>query len=551
VGNISASYFLGNGSLLTGIDATSIQNGTSNVRVVSSGGNVTVGIGGTANVAVYATTGEFITGLISATGNVIGGNVSTGGVITATGNITGGNVSTGGLVTATGNVNSGNVNTAGLVSAGANVIGGNISTGGLVTATGNVNGGNIISAAAISAGGLISAVGTVTGGNLDTNGTITTGSTVSATGNVTGGNFNTAGLVSATGNVTNGIANVLTGNAIVTSLVSGATLSASGNVISGNLNAAGLSLSGNVVSSLSMITNITTTANIAGGNISTAGNLEIPTAAANTNTTQAATTAFVVGQAGGLSPVAIGSAVVGTSLKYAREDHNHSGVTSVSAGTAISVSATTGALTVTNTGVTSAVAGTGVGVSAATGAVTISIGQAVATGSSPTFAGITLPSITKSGTNGVGDIGAVASTFATVYATTFSGVSTTAKYADLAENYSADAAYPPGTVLSFGGTHEVTLSTKSADSRVAGVVSTHPAHLMNSMLKAEHVTALALTGRVPALVVGTVRKGDMMVSAGNGHAQACATPAMGTVIGKAVEDFNGNTGTIEIVVGRI
>jgi hypothetical protein len=51
--------------------------------------------------------------------------------------------------------------------------------------------------------------------------------------------------------------------------------------------------------------------------------------------------------------------------------------------------------------------------------------------------------------------------------------------------------------------------------------------------------------------VGTVREGDMMVTAGNGHAQACATPAMGTVIGKAVEDFDGAAGTIEIVVGRI
>ena len=121
----------------------------------------------------------------------------------------------------------------------------------------------------------------------------------------------------------------------------------------------------------------------------------------------------------------------------------------------------------------------------------------------------------------------------------------------MAENYSADADYAPGTVLSFGGTNEVTLATQPADSRVAGIVSTHPAHLMNSTLEAEHVTALALSGRVPALVVGTVRKGDMMVSAGNGHAQACATPAMGTVIGKAVEDFNGESGTIEIVVGRI
>ena len=56
--NIAGSYFLGNGSLLTGIDATSIQNGTSNVRVVSSGGNVAISVGGTSNVAVYDTTGE-------------------------------------------------------------------------------------------------------------------------------------------------------------------------------------------------------------------------------------------------------------------------------------------------------------------------------------------------------------------------------------------------------------------------------------------------------------------------------------------------------------
>jgi hypothetical protein len=74
---------------------------------------------------------------------------------------------------------------------------------------------------------------------------------------------------------------------------------------------------------------------------------------------------------------------------------------------------------------------------------------------------------------------------------------------------------------------------------------------MNAGLDAEHVVVLALTGRAPTSVVGTVRKGDMMVSAGNGAAQACATPSMGTVIGKAVENFDGMSGTIEIVVGRI
>jgi hypothetical protein len=48
-----------------------------------------------------------------------------------------------------------------------------------------------------------------------------------------------------------------------------------------------------------------------------------------------------------------------------------------------------------------------------------------------------------------------------------------------------------------------------------------------------------------------VTKGNMMVSAGNGYAQACATPAVGTVIGKSLENFSGTTGVIEVVVGRM
>ncbi len=75
-GNITGNYVLGNGSQLTGIDATSIQNGTSNVRVVSSGGNITVGVGGSSNVAVFATTGIFVTGSVSASGNITGLNIN-------------------------------------------------------------------------------------------------------------------------------------------------------------------------------------------------------------------------------------------------------------------------------------------------------------------------------------------------------------------------------------------------------------------------------------------------------------------------------------------
>ncbi len=172
-------------------------------------------------------------------------------------------------------------------------------------------------------------------------------------------------------------------------------------------------------------------------------------------------------------------------------------------------------------------------------------------GTSPTFTTqITTPVIVKSGTTGVGDIGQSANTYATVYATTFSGVSTTARYADLAEKYSADADYEPGTVLHFGGDAEVTVCDTDMCSRVAGVVTTSPAHLMNSAL--EGVTAaVALQGRVPCKVVGPVSKGDMMVSAGNGAARAEANPNMGSVIGKSLENFTGETGVIEVAVGRL
>lgn len=128
---------------------------------------------------------------------------------------------------------------------------------------------------------------------------------------------------------------------------------------------------------------------------------------------------------------------------------------------------------------------------------------------------------------------------------------TTSEAGDLAEVYAADADYPPGTVVSFGGDKEVTLTQLSSDARVAGVISQNPGHLMNHRLTADHRAIVALTGRVPTNVIGTVTKGDMMVSAGNGSAQASATPALGTVIGKALENFDGETGIIEIVVGRM
>ncbi len=141
----------------------------------------------------------------------------------------------------------------------------------------------------------------------------------------------------------------------------------------------------------------------------------------------------------------------------------------------------------------------------------------------------------------------------TLTATNFSGTASSANFADLAEKYVGDQAYEPGTVLVFGGDNEVTICTAKGDRKVAGVVSTDPAYLMNNALKGDTVVELALTGRVPCKVIGTVEKGDMLVtSAIPGYAMVDNDPKLGTVIGKAVEskDSDGK-GVIEVVVGRM
>jgi hypothetical protein len=142
----------------------------------------------------------------------------------------------------------------------------------------------------------------------------------------------------------------------------------------------------------------------------------------------------------------------------------------------------------------------------------------------------------------------------TVSATLFSGTATTARYADLAENYLADAKYVEGTVLVLGGAQEVTISSTTHAPEVVGIVSTNPAHLMNSELTGEHVVAVALTGRVPCRVTGKIKKGDRLVAshiAGVACAYDKALYEPGCIIGKALEDFDGEEGVIEVVVGRV
>jgi len=128
---------------------------------------------------------------------------------------------------------------------------------------------------------------------------------------------------------------------------------------------------------------------------------------------------------------------------------------------------------------------------------------------------------------------------------------TAAQYADLAEKYSSDEEYQPGTLVMFGGDKEVTIADERTKA-IAGVVSTSPAYLMNSHMEGMTVD-VALQGRVQCKVQGLVRKGDMIVTGATpGVGIADDDPILGTVVGKALEDYDSTEiGMIEVVVGRL
>ena len=166
---------------------------------------------------------------------------------------------------------------------------------------------------------------------------------------------------------------------------------------------------------------------------------------------------------------------------------------------------------------------------------------------------ITTKNIVATGPSGTYNVGSSSVKYGTMYANTFSGTATQAQYADLAELYLADTDYEEGTVLVFGGDAEVTTSDIKASPSIAGVVSHNPAYLMNSELQGDHVTAVALKGRVPVKVVGAVSKGDVLVhSATPGHAEAAENNMNvngPSCIGIAITDKpNEGAGTVEALV---
>ena len=144
------------------------------------------------------------------------------------------------------------------------------------------------------------------------------------------------------------------------------------------------------------------------------------------------------------------------------------------------------------------------------------------------------------------DIGSLTKKYNTVHAK-----ATSAQYADLAEVYETDSTYDVGTVVVFGGEKEVTQSTISNDTRVAGVISENPAYIMNDKSEGQ---AIALVGKVKCKVHGMVSKGDLLTTCGThpGCAQKAISPVLGSVVGKAMENKDdAGESVILISVGRL
>jgi hypothetical protein len=161
------------------------------------------------------------------------------------------------------------------------------------------------------------------------------------------------------------------------------------------------------------------------------------------------------------------------------------------------------------------------------------------------------------GTNNLYTLGNATVKFNNIHATTFTGntftgTSTQALYADLAERFESDAPYQPGTVVELGGAAEITKAGEDLSENVFGVISTRAAYLMNSGAGTDEThPPVAMSGRVPVRVVGKVKKGDRLVSAGNGLARAATrgeiTPW--NVIGRSLDSKNTEgEGTVEAIV---
>jgi hypothetical protein len=309
--SIYAGYYYGNGSQLTGINAgnsNSIISGNSNVKIVTAGGNVTIGIGGIGNIVVVSGAGAYVAGVVSASGNITGnyfignGSQLTGlpatygnanvvanlaalgsNPVSTTGNVTGGNLLTGAQVVASGVIQTGTgFSTGGYLSVDGDTDLHKTTVTGNLSATGNItaNVGSFFIGNGSQLTGIVSSYGN---SNVVANLAALGSNPVSTTGNITGGNLTTAGIANVATLAVTGSATVQGSISIFDSSTS---LSATGNVIGGNVKTVGLiSATGNVTGNYfigngSQLTGLAAAANT--GNVTFSGEAVIGTGTSNT-----------------------------------------------------------------------------------------------------------------------------------------------------------------------------------------------------------------------------------------------------------------------------
>jgi len=112
-------------------------------------------------------------------------------------------------------------------------------------------------------------------------------------------------------------------------------------------------------------------------------------------------------------------------------------------------------------------------------------------------------------------------------------LSTSAQYADVAERFEADAPMTAGAVVEVGGDAEITETTSEMSENFFGVISDMPAYAMNAAAgNNESHPFVAMTGRTPVRVSGTVTKGQRLVTSSiKGCARAVA-------VGESISPFN-------------
>ena len=379
------------------------------------------------------------------------------------------------------------------------------------------------------------------------------GAAFSTTGNVTGGNLLTLGVVSATGNITGdfllGNGSQLTGlpatygNAnVVANLaaLSSNPVSTAGNVTSGNFLSTGIaSITGNITTANFFIGNGSQLTGIAAEGIQFTSQANTPPAGPNNGDFWFDTFTDIKYQYinDGDSSQWVDQSAPTTFSTISTNQIVNSG--SNGTGNIGSVAGFFNNLYITDISLTGNIVDTG--------ELTFQTGSNGNITLNPNGTGVIVANkdIRNGQANGVGNIGTSTGYFNTIFAK-----ATSAQYADLAEFYQSDMPYDPGTVVVFGGDKEITTTDKDHDTRVAGVVSTDPAFIMNS---GSEGLAVALTGRVPCRVKGPVDKGDVLVTSNmHGVAQRLGDRWQpGCVLGKSLSTIKDDqVRQIEIVVGR-